>query len=178
MSSSAELNDDRWSSSADFSPVVEISLFFNLSSIPLSISTCRCSILNCEVVLELLSSKLQEPSSTVQMVTSLILIFLNALDPRSNCCSCTMQRVLCAVSCLLTSDLLSLEQMFGATQRRLRQLCGGPPGPVANKATKVGMLLDQFSLRIQKLNKLHTNGLWQVRTIVPCDSLPSQLGVR
>ncbi|XP_073345689.1 AP-4 complex accessory subunit tepsin [Pagrus major] len=73
----------------------------------------ECSILNCEVVLELLSSKLQDPSNTVKM------------------------RALCAVSCLLTSDLLSLEQMFGATQRRLRQLSEGAPGPVANKATKI-----------------------------------------
>lgn len=37
----------------------------------------------------------------------------------------------------MTSDLLSLEQMFGATHRRLRQLSDGAPGPVANKATKV-----------------------------------------
>lgn len=73
----------------------------------------ECSTLNCEVVLELLSSKLQDPSNTVKM------------------------RALCAVACLLTSDLLSLEQMFGATQRRLRQLSEGPPGPVANKATKI-----------------------------------------
>lgn len=29
----------------------------------------RCSILNCEVVLELLSSKLQDPSNTIKMVT-------------------------------------------------------------------------------------------------------------
>uniref|UniRef100_A0AAQ5YI79 ENTH domain-containing protein n=1 Tax=Amphiprion ocellaris TaxID=80972 RepID=A0AAQ5YI79_AMPOC len=73
----------------------------------------ECFILNCEVVVELLSSKLQDPSYTVKM------------------------RALCAVACLMTSDLLSLEQMFGATQRRLRQLSDGPPGPVANKATKV-----------------------------------------
>lgn len=73
----------------------------------------ECSILNCEVVLELLSSKLQDPSNTIKM------------------------RALCAVSCLLTSDLLSLEQMFAATQRRLRQLSEGAPGPVANKATKI-----------------------------------------
>ncbi|XP_034563301.1 AP-4 complex accessory subunit tepsin isoform X2 [Notolabrus celidotus] len=73
----------------------------------------ECSILNCEVVVELLSSKLQDPSNTIKM------------------------RVLCAVSCLMTSDLLSLEQMFGATQRRLRQLSEGAPGPVANKATKI-----------------------------------------
>uniref|UniRef100_A0A3B4WF67 TEPSIN adaptor related protein complex 4 accessory protein n=1 Tax=Seriola lalandi dorsalis TaxID=1841481 RepID=A0A3B4WF67_SERLL len=70
----------------------------------------ECSILNCEVVVELLSSKLQDPSNT---------------------------RALCAVACLMTSDLLSLEQMFGATQRRLHQLSEGPPGPVANKATKI-----------------------------------------
>ncbi|XP_074519283.1 AP-4 complex accessory subunit Tepsin isoform X2 [Halichoeres trimaculatus] len=73
----------------------------------------ECSILNCEVVLELLSSKLQDPSNIVKM------------------------RALCAVSCLMTSDLLSLEQMFGATQRRLRQLSEGASGPVANKATKI-----------------------------------------
>ncbi|XP_033963384.1 AP-4 complex accessory subunit Tepsin isoform X2 [Pseudochaenichthys georgianus] len=81
----------------------------------------ECSILNCEVVVELLSSKLQDPSNTVQM------------------------RALCAVSCLMTSDLLSLEQMFAATQRRLRQLSEEPPGPVANKATKI---LRQFEALI------------------------------
>ncbi|KAM6964283.1 AP-4 complex accessory subunit tepsin [Tautogolabrus adspersus] len=73
----------------------------------------ECSILNCEVVVELLSSKLQDPSNTVKM------------------------RAMCAVSCLMTSDLLSLEQMFGATQRRLFQLSEGAPGPAANKATKI-----------------------------------------
>ncbi|XP_077406285.1 AP-4 complex accessory subunit tepsin isoform X2 [Vanacampus margaritifer] len=73
----------------------------------------ECSTLNCEVVVELLSSRLQDPSNTVNM------------------------RALCAVACLMTADLLSLEQIFGATQRRLRQLSEGPPGPVANKATKI-----------------------------------------
>uniref|UniRef100_A0A3Q3VNK0 AP-4 complex accessory subunit Tepsin VHS/ENTH-like domain-containing protein n=1 Tax=Mola mola TaxID=94237 RepID=A0A3Q3VNK0_MOLML len=73
----------------------------------------ECSILNCEVVLEMISCKLQDPSDTIKM------------------------RALCAVSCLLTSDLLSLEQILGATQRRLRQLSEGTPGPIANKATKV-----------------------------------------
>lgn len=37
----------------------------------------------------------------------------------------------------MTTDLLSLEHIFGATQHRLRQLSEGLPGPVANKATKV-----------------------------------------
>uniref|UniRef100_H3C422 TEPSIN adaptor related protein complex 4 accessory protein n=1 Tax=Tetraodon nigroviridis TaxID=99883 RepID=H3C422_TETNG len=73
----------------------------------------KCSILNCEVVLELLSGKLQNSSDTVKM------------------------RVLCAVSCLLTSDLLSLEQILGATQQRLHLLSQEVPGPVANKATKI-----------------------------------------
>uniref|UniRef100_A0A8C7ZAD3 TEPSIN adaptor related protein complex 4 accessory protein n=1 Tax=Oryzias sinensis TaxID=183150 RepID=A0A8C7ZAD3_9TELE len=77
----------------------------------------ECSTLNCDVVVELLSSKLQNPSSVLQM------------------------RALCAISCLMTSDLLSLEQMFGATKRRLRQLSEGPRGPVANKATKAALSL-------------------------------------
>lgn len=54
-----------------------------------------------------------------------------------------VQRALCAVACLMTSDLLSLEQMFGATQRKLRQLSEGAPGPVANKATKVKRKTDR-----------------------------------
>ncbi|XP_008436033.1 AP-4 complex accessory subunit tepsin [Poecilia reticulata] len=73
----------------------------------------ECSTLNCEVVVELLSSKLQDLSYTVKM------------------------RALCAIACLMTSDLLALEQTFRATQLRLCQLSEGPPGPVANKATKI-----------------------------------------
>lgn len=75
------------------------------------------STLNCEVVVDLLSKKLQDPSSTVKM------------------------RTMCALACLMTSDLLSLEQIFVVTQSRLYQLSEGPSGPVANKATK---LLRQF----------------------------------
>uniref|UniRef100_A0A4W5KKE3 AP-4 complex accessory subunit Tepsin VHS/ENTH-like domain-containing protein n=1 Tax=Hucho hucho TaxID=62062 RepID=A0A4W5KKE3_9TELE len=73
----------------------------------------ECSTLNCEVVVELLSRRLQDPSQTVQM------------------------RALCAVACLMISDLLSLEQIVMATQRRLAHLSEGPPGAVANKATKI-----------------------------------------
>ncbi|XP_061562018.1 AP-4 complex accessory subunit Tepsin isoform X2 [Phycodurus eques] len=73
----------------------------------------ECSTLNCEVVVELLLSRLQDPVNTVNM------------------------RALCAVACLMTADLLSLEQIFGATQSRLCQLSEGPPGPVTNKATKI-----------------------------------------
>uniref|UniRef100_A0A3Q3DFQ6 TEPSIN adaptor related protein complex 4 accessory protein n=1 Tax=Hippocampus comes TaxID=109280 RepID=A0A3Q3DFQ6_HIPCM len=77
----------------------------------------ECGILNCEVVVELLSSRLRDPSDT---------------------------RALCAVACLMTTDLLSLEHIFGATQHRLRQLSEGPPGPVANKATKVRESVESF----------------------------------
>lgn len=48
-----------------------------------------------------------------------------------------LQRALSAVACLMTSDLLALEQTFRATQLKLCQLSEGSPGPVANKATKV-----------------------------------------
>ncbi|CAB1313155.1 unnamed protein product [Coregonus sp. 'balchen'] len=61
----------------------------------------ECSTLNCEVVVELLSRRLQDPSQTVQM------------------------RALCAVACLMTSDLLSLEQIFGIL-RQFEALMGGP----------------------------------------------------
>ncbi|XP_029384191.1 AP-4 complex accessory subunit Tepsin isoform X2 [Echeneis naucrates] len=98
----------------------------------------ECAILNCEVVMELLSSKLQDPSHTVKM------------------------RALCAVACLMTSDLLSLERMYGATQRRLHQLSEGAPGPVVNKATKI---LRQFEalmggpLNATRQDTAHSNRL-------------------
>lgn len=92
--------------------------------------------------MELLSSKLQDPSNTVKMVTKMRIYWGNPLWYFSiliykSCFPPLLQRALCAVACLMTSDLLSLEQMFGVTQRRLRQLSEAPPGPVANKATKV-----------------------------------------
>ncbi|XP_062381941.1 AP-4 complex accessory subunit Tepsin [Sardina pilchardus] len=77
----------------------------------------ECSILNCEVVVELLSRRLQESTQTVQM------------------------RAMCALACLMSSDLLSLEQIYSVTHKRLAQLSQGTPGPVTNKATK---LLRQF----------------------------------
>ncbi|KAJ8283161.1 hypothetical protein COCON_G00020110 [Conger conger] len=77
----------------------------------------ECSILNCEVVVELLCRKLQDPAHTVQM------------------------RALSAIACLMSSDLLSLDHMFGVTHKHLGRLSKGLPGPAANKATK---LLRQF----------------------------------
>ncbi|NXW40015.1 AP4AT protein, partial [Nyctiprogne leucopyga] len=73
----------------------------------------ECGLLNCEVVLELLSRALEDPSDSVRM------------------------RSMCAISSLMCSDLLSLDQIFAVTRQRLQQLSHGSPGPVANRATKI-----------------------------------------
>uniref|UniRef100_A0A8C9WTS3 TEPSIN adaptor related protein complex 4 accessory protein n=1 Tax=Scleropages formosus TaxID=113540 RepID=A0A8C9WTS3_SCLFO len=70
----------------------------------------ECAILNCEVVVELLCGKLHEPTHT---------------------------RALCAIASLMSSDLLSLDQIYASTHKRLAQLSEGTPGPVADKATKI-----------------------------------------
>ncbi|KAI4873184.1 hypothetical protein NFI96_019317, partial [Prochilodus magdalenae] len=77
----------------------------------------ECSTLNCEVVVELLSHKMKDPTQTVQM------------------------RALCGLACLMSTDHLSLDQIFCVTHKRLALLSEGAAGPVANKATK---LLRQF----------------------------------
>ncbi|KAG7325020.1 hypothetical protein KOW79_011336 [Hemibagrus wyckioides] len=98
----------------------------------------ECSTLNCEVVVELLSHKLQDPSQTIQM------------------------RALCGLACLMCTDLLSLEQIFSVTHVRLTQLSNGTAGPVTNKATK---LLRQFeallgpSLEVTKRSDQPSNPL-------------------
>ncbi|XP_061866775.1 AP-4 complex accessory subunit tepsin [Colius striatus] len=73
----------------------------------------ECGLLNCEVVLELLSRALQDPSDSVRM------------------------RSMCAISSLMCSDLLSLDHIFAVTRQHLQQLSQGSPGPVANRATKI-----------------------------------------
>lgn len=87
------------------------------------------STLNCEVVVDLLSKKLQDASGTVQM------------------------RTMCALACLMTADLLSLEQMFVVVRSRLRQLSQGPQGPVANKATKLMRQFEALTSGSQHLQK-------------------------
>lgn len=77
----------------------------------------ECSTLNCEVVVELLSRKLQDHAPIIQM------------------------RALCALAFLMSSDFLSLDHIFNITNKRLAHLSKGTSGPVANKATK---LLRQF----------------------------------
>ncbi|KFP22844.1 AP-4 complex accessory subunit tepsin, partial [Egretta garzetta] len=73
----------------------------------------ECGLLNCEVVLELLSRALEDPSDSVRM------------------------RSMCAISSFMCSDLLSLDQIFAVTREHLQQLSQGSPGPVTNRATKV-----------------------------------------
>uniref|UniRef100_G1NBA0 TEPSIN adaptor related protein complex 4 accessory protein n=1 Tax=Meleagris gallopavo TaxID=9103 RepID=G1NBA0_MELGA len=73
----------------------------------------ECGLLNCEVVLELLSRALEDPSDNVRM------------------------RSMSAISSLMCSDLLALDQIFAGTRQQLQQLSQGSPGPVANRATKI-----------------------------------------
>ncbi|POI32967.1 hypothetical protein CIB84_003283 [Bambusicola thoracicus] len=73
----------------------------------------ECGLLNCEVVLELLSRALEDPSDNVRM------------------------RSMSAISSLMCSDLLALDQIFSGTRQQLQQLSQGSPGPVANRATKI-----------------------------------------
>ncbi|XP_035758430.1 AP-4 complex accessory subunit tepsin, partial [Egretta garzetta] len=73
----------------------------------------ECGLLNCEVVLELLSRALEDPSDSVRM------------------------RSMCAISSFMCSDLLSLDQIFAVTREHLQQLSQGSPGPVTNRATKI-----------------------------------------
>lgn len=49
-----------------------------------------------------------------------------------------LQRALCAIASLGRTDLLSQEHVLLLARPRLQELSAGRPGPVANKATKVG----------------------------------------
>lgn len=51
---------------------------------------------------------------------------------------------MCAISSLMCSDLLSLDQIFAVTRQHLQQLSQGSPGPVANRATKVTPRMSSF----------------------------------
>ncbi|XP_063149462.1 AP-4 complex accessory subunit tepsin isoform X2 [Candoia aspera] len=73
----------------------------------------ECGLLNCEVVLALLSRTLKDSSE------------------------CICMRAMCAISSLMCSDLLSHDHIFAITQQHLQELSEGSPGCVANKATKI-----------------------------------------
>ncbi|TRY99897.1 hypothetical protein DNTS_004332 [Danionella cerebrum] len=111
----------------------------------------ECSTLNCEVVLELLSRKLQEQTQIVQM------------------------RALCALSCLMSSDFLSLDHIFMITHTRLAKLTEETAGPVANKATK---LLRQFEALLGCVSNPRSDptSLTSSNSSAPIDQLSSSSG--
>ncbi|KAB1266179.1 AP-4 complex accessory subunit Tepsin [Camelus dromedarius] len=74
---------------------------------------CRCGLLNCEAVLELLIRHLGGTGEHEQM------------------------RALGAIASLGCTDLLSQERVLLLARPRLRELSAGHPGPVTNKATKI-----------------------------------------
>uniref|UniRef100_A0A8C5WME4 TEPSIN adaptor related protein complex 4 accessory protein n=1 Tax=Leptobrachium leishanense TaxID=445787 RepID=A0A8C5WME4_9ANUR len=82
----------------------------------------RCSLLNCEVVFEMLSDSLTGENA------------------------CAKLRSMCAISSLMTSDLLPLDHMLTVVRKNLQELSGGLPGPVTDKATKI---LRQFEALTQ-----------------------------
>ncbi|NXV78487.1 AP4AT protein, partial [Atlantisia rogersi] len=93
----------------------------------------ECGLLNCEVVLELLSRALEDPSDSVRM------------------------RSMCAISSLACSDLLSPDQIFAGTQQRLQQLGQDSPGPVANRATKILRQLEALCRAQRPLQPTHSD---------------------
>lgn len=103
--------------------------------------SCRCGVLNCEAVLELLLRHLGGTSERVQMVRV-------PPPPRvgngSRAWGWTLltparsQRALGAIASLGCTDLLAQERVLLLARPRLQELSAGSPGPVTNKATKVG----------------------------------------
>uniref|UniRef100_A0A672UR10 TEPSIN adaptor related protein complex 4 accessory protein n=1 Tax=Strigops habroptila TaxID=2489341 RepID=A0A672UR10_STRHB len=97
----------------------------------------ECGLLNCEVVLELLSRALEDPSDSVRMVSVARPRGVpGAARPRLSR-ALLPQRSMGAISSLMCSDLLSLDHIFAVTRQQLQQLSQGSPGPVANRATKI-----------------------------------------
>ncbi|XP_075072992.1 AP-4 complex accessory subunit tepsin [Mixophyes fleayi] len=72
-----------------------------------------CSLLNCEVVFEMLNHSLEEDNTCVKL------------------------RSMCAIASLVTSDLLSHDHMLAVVRKNLLKLSKGPPGPVMDKARKI-----------------------------------------
>ncbi|CAH2291522.1 Hypothetical predicted protein [Pelobates cultripes] len=100
-----------------------------------------CSMLNCEVVFEMLNHSL--------------------LDD----CTCVKLRSMCAMSSLMTSDLLSHDHMFAVVRQNLQKLSGGSPGPVTHKATKI---LRQFEALTQTSSGQRAANQITVATPPPC----------
>ncbi|XP_056406033.1 AP-4 complex accessory subunit tepsin [Hyla sarda] len=72
-----------------------------------------CSLLNCEVVFEMLNRSLEDDDT------------------------CARLRSMCAIASLMTSDLLSHDHMLAVVRNNLLKLSQGPSGPVKDKARKI-----------------------------------------
>lgn len=72
-----------------------------------------CSLLNCEVVFEMLRRSLEDEEPSVKL------------------------RSMCAIASLMTSDLLSHDHMLAVVRNNLLTLSRGPSGPVKDKARKI-----------------------------------------
>ncbi|XP_040295015.1 AP-4 complex accessory subunit tepsin isoform X1 [Bufo bufo] len=81
-----------------------------------------CSLLNCEVVFEMLNRSLEDDSAGVKLVRNHSLHYF---------------RSMCAIASLMTSDLLSHDHMLAVVRNNLMKLGRGPPGPVKDKARKI-----------------------------------------
>ncbi|KAG8564887.1 hypothetical protein GDO81_012614 [Engystomops pustulosus] len=72
-----------------------------------------CSLLNCEVVFEMLNRSLEDERACIRL------------------------RSMCAIASLMTSDLLSHDHMLAVVRNNLQALSRGPTGPVKDKARKI-----------------------------------------
>eukprot|EP00079_Xenopus_tropicalis_P012749 XP_002940139.2 PREDICTED: AP-4 complex accessory subunit tepsin isoform X1 [Xenopus tropicalis] len=106
-----------------------------------------CSLLNCEVVFEMLNCSLMDDNNCVKL------------------------RSMCAVSSLMASDLLSHEHMLAVVRKNLQKLREGPPGPVKNKATKILLQFQALTQNVSERGSSHHGTLASPNTRCPLDVL-------
>ncbi|XP_069808540.1 AP-4 complex accessory subunit tepsin [Dendropsophus ebraccatus] len=106
-----------------------------------------CSLLNCEVVFEMLNRSLEEDDTCIRL------------------------RSMCAIASLMTSDLLSHDHMLMVVRNNLLKLSRGPSGPVKDKARKI---LLQFEALTQSSPR-HGTALQSPTTPAPRTSHPLDL---
>ncbi|XP_031750313.1 AP-4 complex accessory subunit tepsin isoform X3 [Xenopus tropicalis] len=106
-----------------------------------------CSLLNCEVVFEMLNCSLMDDNNCVKL------------------------RSMCAVSSLMASDLLSHEHMLAVVRKNLQKLREGPPGPVKNKATKILLQFQALTQNVSERGSSHHGTVASPNTRCPLDVL-------
>ncbi|KAM9296788.1 AP-4 complex accessory subunit tepsin [Gastrophryne carolinensis] len=82
-----------------------------------------CSRLNCEVVFEMLNRSLDDNNPCVKL------------------------RSMCAITSLMTSDLLTPDHMMAVVRDNLQKLSRGPAGPVMDKAKKILLQFEALTRR-------------------------------